>query len=123
MTRSLFVGVAALLAAAVSAGWAGTAEAQSYGFATFSAVVKANGVTARSSGVQKSTHSGTGLYLIDFLREVNTCSIVGGPRGVQGGQVSVTDVSGNPKQIKVRTFSRAGQAADLSFVVLVNCAS
>lgn len=123
MTRSLFIGPAVLLVTVISAGCAGTAAAQSYGFATFSAVVNKNGGTLRSSGVLNSSHSSTGTYFINFVRAVDTCSILAGPRGGGGGQVSVAEVVGKPKQVRVRTFSRSGQLADLHFVVLVSCAS
>jgi hypothetical protein len=113
----------ALLATAVSGMWIAKCEAQSFGFATFSALVNSQGRTVRGLGVQSSARSALGVYTIEFTREVDSCFIVATPRGANGGQASVQEVGQNPNQVRVRTFSRTGQSADLAFVVLVSCAS
>jgi hypothetical protein len=101
----------------------GACAAQSFGFANFSAEVNANGSTQRSLGVQNSTRSSTGIYVINFTRDVDGCFIVAGPHGAIGGQASVQSVATDPRRIRVYTFSRTGQPANRAFVVLVNCAS
>ncbi len=100
-----------------------TVSAQSYGFAAFSAVVAKSGTTTRSSGVQSSTRLKKGSYLVVFSRPVNSCAYTASPVGKKGGQASVQPVGGQPAQIRVYTFNKAGKPANSGFVVQVSCSS
>ena len=112
--------LSALLVAGMCVPWAGTARAQS-DFAVLSADINANGTADVGSGLASSTRSATGTYLLTFARKVSACSLVAAPRGSGGGQAS-TRQTANPKRIQVKTFSKAGQAANLAFTVIANCA-
>jgi hypothetical protein len=112
--------LSALLVAATCVPWAGTARAES-DVAVLSADINADGTADVDSGLASSTRSATGTYLLIFARKVSACSLVGAPRGSGGGQVS-TSQTANPKRIRVKTFSKTGQAANLGFTVIVNCA-
>lgn len=107
------------LAAAVPAGPA--AWAQGFGFAQFSAVVTASGVTKRSLGVKKSTRTGVGRYEIKFMRKVDKCAFVASLRGTGGGQVSIDADDGSHKVLKISTFNSSGKRANKPFAVLVSC--
>jgi hypothetical protein len=113
---------AILIASVASLGLIGTAEADSYGFATFSASVNPKGNVLRSSGVQSSVRNNVGSYVVTFSRAVNTCTFVGSPIGSEGGQVSV-QVSKDTNKLRVSTFSNGGVRADLGFALLVSCSS
>jgi hypothetical protein len=112
-----------LLAAAACAGVVGTAHAQSFGFASFSAEINANGTTKRGVGIKNSKRTTQGIYQINFMRDVVICSIVASPRGKAGGQISVAKIASIPHRIRLYTYSRTGQAANMHFTVLVNCTS
>ena len=111
------------LATGLAAACSAPAIAQSPGFASFSAVVAANGNTVRSLGVQASSNTGTGKYVIEFTRLINGCAYLAGPTGAGGGQASAAPVRGQPKKIEVSTFNRTGVAANSTFTVLVSCPS
>ena len=112
---------AALLA--LVAIFAGPASAESFGSATFHALVSPTGVVARGSGVKAVTHPSVGRYLVQFRRSVNvsTCVYTATPHGAYGGQASVQVVPGKPDTIAVFTFSKAGVPANLYFNLLVSC--
>lgn len=112
-----------LVFAAAVIGSAGIADAASFGFATFSAVITSKGGTARSSGVQSSSRTAKGKYLISFSRPVNKCSYAAVPLGKAGGQASASPVKKKKKQLAVYTFSKTGAAVDTSFSILVSCSS
>jgi hypothetical protein len=110
-----------LLAAAVCAGATGPALAQSFGFASFSAEINANGLTAQGLGIQNSARTGLGLYIVNFMRDVTVCAIVASPRGTAGGQISAVKTANNPNRVRFYAFSRTGQPTNLNFTVLVSC--
>jgi hypothetical protein len=115
----------AMLTAALCGILTGPASAQSFGFATFHALVTAPGVVARGSGVKALTHPSVGRYLVQFTRRVNAtaCVYTATPQGALGGQASVQVVAGKPDTIAVYTFSKAGVAANLAFNLVVSCSS
>jgi hypothetical protein len=113
----------ALLTAAVCATFAGPASAQSFGFATFHALVTAQGVAARAAGVQAVTRPSIGRYRVQFTRQVNinACVFAATPFGASGGQASTQPVPGQPDTVAVFTFSRTGVPANIPFSLVVSC--
>lgn len=117
IATTVAVGLATLLAVS---GLPAT-KAWSFGFATFSAVVNPNGNTARGAGVQSSSRTSEGRYVVRFTRNVKKCAFVASVKGKNGGQASVTPVPNKGRRLRVDTFSKNGQRTDLSFVLLVSC--
>ena len=112
----------AVLAGLICATVAGPASAQSFGFATFHAIVSGAGVVYRASGIKSVTHQSAGRYVVKFTRSVITCTFTATPWGANGGQVSVQRVSGQPVDaITVFTFSRTGVRSNLTFNLMVGC--
>jgi hypothetical protein len=97
-----------------------TADAQTLGFANFSAVIKANGDTVIGLGVQRSTRVSAGVYRIIFTRHVTNCAIVASPHGRLGGQASVRKTA-NPARVLVYTFSNGGQPRNRAFNIIASC--
>jgi hypothetical protein len=110
-----------VLAAAFCTACIFPAKAQGLGFASFSALIDADGTTTRGLGVQASSNTAAGRYTIEFTRPVNRCAYVASPYGNAAGQVSVTPVAGQTRKIGVRTFNKVGAAANSAFMVLVSC--
>lgn len=110
------------LGACVAASAAG-AQGFGFGFANFSAVVTAHGVVTVGSGIQSSTRTARGVYVIVFTRDVSSCAIVASPRGTAGGQVSISQPPNHPTRITVSTFSKTGAATDLTFALVASCSS
>jgi hypothetical protein len=112
----------ALLVGAVCATFAGPASAQGFGFATFHTIVNAAGFPARGSGIEAITRPSVGRYVVQFTRAVNTCAYAATPYGVNGGQVSVQRLAGQPADtITVFTFARSGPPANIHFSLMVSC--
>src|SRR5262245_57528381 len=101
------------------------AQAQSLGFASFSAAIDRNGATTFGVGVQSSSRTRGGVYVIEFRRDLTSCIMVASVRERQVGFASVQHpVKGLPGNVvKVFTFSPAGAPTNLSFNLLVNCIS
>lgn len=113
--RSLAVAAACLTAALATA-----AEAQTY-TAQYFAVINANGATARSSGVESSTRTSTGIYQIVFNRtQLRNCAVTASLLGTAPGSLSM-QVPATGKTATVRTFSKAGAAANRAFHMTVLC--
>lgn len=113
-----------ILAVAACVAMIGTAHAQSFGFGTFSALINADGSTVFASGIQASTKTATGKYLITFTRPVApNCVFVTSPRGNTGGQTSTNHTGLGPTQIQVSTFDAKGVAANLPFSLIATCSS
>jgi hypothetical protein len=110
----LFTGAALLAAAAVS-------PAQAEGFATYHAVVLPTGATQIGSGVMSSTKTATGSYTVTFSRSVTGCAYFTTVRGGTPGFTAANIGTGNKDSVVVKTFSKTGAAADLSFYLLVQC--
>jgi hypothetical protein len=112
----------AVLAGAVCAIVAGPASAQSFGFATFHAVVNVTNLAARGSGVKVVTRPAVGRFDVKFTRPVTACTYTATPWGANGGQASVQRVAGQPADtITVFTFSRTGVPANIHFNLMVSC--
>lgn len=94
------------------------------------AVVSSTGTVVRHSGSALVTAAklGTGVYEVTFSKDVSGCAYVATigdtARAAPGpGQISVSgDVDGgNPNDVQVRTFDKAGAAADSSFHLYASC--
>jgi len=110
----------AFLATALCCVGATAPDAQTLGFANFSAVIQANGNTLLGLGVQGSAQLSAGVYRVVFKREVTNCAIVASPHGSRGGQASVRRTA-NPNRVLVYTFLNSGQARNLPFNIIVTC--
>ncbi len=114
--RTLAVGVTCLTAAIATT----AAEAQTY-TAQYFAVINANGATARSSGVDSSTRPSTGVYQVVFNRpELRNCAVTASLLGTVPGMLSM-QVPVNGKTATIRTFTKAGAAANRAFQMTVLC--
>lgn len=122
MNTILKAAVAAGLLAAVSAPASTPAEAQGFGYASYSARIRADGATVRGNGVQASARTGLGVYWIEFPRDVTNCFYTATPLGNAGGSISINNFPGNNARRRVSTFSRTGAKADMAFSVMVRCA-
>lgn len=114
-----FIAAIAIASSLTFVAAAPSAQAQGFGFATFSAVVKANGQTARGSGVQNSKRDSVGTYVVTFTRRITKCTYAASPQGKFGGQASVTATT--KKKIRVDTFNKDGVRANKGFTLLVSC--
>ena len=96
------------------------------------AVVNSDGTIARASSsavtVGDAHVVGSGVYEIDFGKDVHACEYQAtlggtGTAAVPAGQITVTgDTDGDsPNDVTVSTFNSAGVATDGSFHVLVTC--
>jgi hypothetical protein len=90
------------------------------------AVLNSDGSLLRGKAVASTSHIGTGLYDVRFLRNISSCAWTGtvgfGTFGGSTGpsEISVTGRSATNNGLFVQTFSGAS-AADLPFTVLVVC--
>jgi hypothetical protein len=95
------------------------------------AAVGATGTLIRESDstVQTASHPGTGGYLITFTKDITGCIWIAGiaqdasATPPAPGLTTVTAVTGNSKQVEVRTYNSAGTLTDAPFQLTVNCAS
>ena len=83
----------------------------------------AMGQSFRATGVLSL---GTGIYQVDFDRNITNCSYVAGPGdpGVGGGNagfVAVTQRSGDVNGLFIRTFDTVGTGLARNFFVHVMC--
>lgn len=96
------------------------------------AVVNSDGTIARASSTAVTVSDahvvGSGVYEIDFGKDVHACEFQAtlggtGTAAVPAGQITVTgDTDGDsPNDVTVSTFNSAGVATDGSFHVLVTC--
>lgn len=97
--------------------------AQSYGYATYSALLNAAGTAVRSSGVTASSRPSTGTYNVTFSRPVNVCVFVASIFNASPGYATVQNKAGDIFTIVVTTYSGTGTATNLSFSMIVSCAS
>ena len=85
----------------------------------------ADATVDNSSGSVTAASIGTGLYEVDFGRNISACTAVAtiGPSGASSaaGQVNVADRSGNAEAVFVDTNNTAGTGADLPFRLVVVC--
>jgi hypothetical protein len=112
----------ALLAASVCAIIAGPASAQSFGFATFHAVVNGTTLVARGSGVKAVTRPAVGKYNVQFARNISACTYIATPWSSTGGQATIFRLAAQPADtLTVLTFTRTGVAANIHFNLMVSC--
>lgn len=111
--------ISALAAASLLAST--SAQAQSFGFATFSAFILSDGTLVRSSGVAASTRTGTGRYEVTFTRAVDKCVAVASVMGVFPGYATPFFKGGTTTTIGVRTFNSAGVLTDSRTNLIVSC--
>ena len=94
---------------------------------TYTAVVDAGGTLARGRGATGTLHNDTGIYEVDFAKDVTACgytATIGLPGTTDSsdpGTVAVAGRSGTPDGIYVQTFDRKGHPADLGFHAIVTC--
>lgn len=83
-------------------------------------------LASSSSGGVTSGRFIAGQYQVDFGRNVSGCAFVAsigaaGVGGSNGGEIDVTDRSGNVEAVFVRTHNSAGTATDEPFQLVVVC--
>ena len=94
---------------------------------TFNAVVNFDGTLARGRGATGVLHTDTGIYEVDFTKDVSACGytasigLTGTTGGSDPGTVTVVGRSGTPKGVYIQTFDRKGHAADLGFHLILAC--
>lgn len=93
--------------------------AQSYGFATYDAVIGSGGAIFTNSGVQSVAKTSTGVYQITFSRPIAPCVAVTSLIGVTPGFATWQRVANTI--IRVNTFSKVGVVADQNFSIIVTC--
>lgn len=102
-------------------------DVQGYYIRPLYVLVNPNGSVQGSSRLNGIQKQGTGLYLVDFQVDTDTCSrsvTVGRSRtidpasaGFGTAQISTTDAN----QINVQTYDTAGNLADRAFLLEVTC--
>jgi hypothetical protein len=92
------------------------------------AQINSNGTVANSSGgVSAFQPFGAGTYQVSFGRDVSNCAATASvgnanPGGASGSVVQVTDRSGSPQSLFVRTSNREGDTdTDKPFHLIVVC--
>jgi hypothetical protein len=90
------------------------------------AQVNADASIANSSGGVSGIHTGTGVYEVDFGRDISNCAFVAtqgeaGVGGAGGAILGVTDRAGNPNGIFATTRTDANVLADRAFQLVVVC--
>ena len=90
------------------------------------AVISNVGATVRGRGTASSAQSGPGQYVVVFDRDVRTCAYFAtlgdeSAAGPGNGQISVTSAAANVNGVRVVTRDSAGDFANRSFHLLVNC--
>jgi hypothetical protein len=94
---------------------------------SFIAVVDADGTLARGRGATGTVHTDTGIYEVDFKKDVSACGYTAtiGMSGEAGGSppgtVTVVGRSGTPNGVYIQTFNQKGHAADLGFHLILAC--
>jgi hypothetical protein len=91
------------------------------------AVVDSDGTFARGMGVTGAIHLETGVYEVDFVKNITACGYTAtiGLSGTAGasdpGTVTVVGRSDNNKALYIQTFNAKGKPADLGFHAIVQC--
>jgi hypothetical protein len=94
---------------------------------TYNAVVDSDGTLARGRGATGVLHNNTGIYEVDFTKDVSACgytasiglSVTVG--GSAPGTVAVVSRSGTPNGVYIQTFDNKGHASDLGFHLILSC--
>jgi hypothetical protein len=90
------------------------------------AVVSDTGQLVRGQGATSAEQLGTGLYHVNFNRNLSQCSWVGqigsgDATPVIYGEMSIFLQNGNPNGLFVQTASSSGVLADRHFHLMVHC--
>jgi hypothetical protein len=101
-------------------------DVQGYYVPELMAVVASNGNLIRGNGAPSVTREATGVYRVNFNRDVTGCAFTGGLNDTGTGFGSAGDIAmatnGNsPNGVYVQTFNVAGTAADADFHLVVTC--
>jgi hypothetical protein len=90
------------------------------------AQVNADSTIANSSGSYTSVHIGTGVYEVDFGRDISACAFVmtqgeAGAGGAVGAITGVTDRAGNANAVFATVRTDANVLVDRAFQLVVVC--
>lgn len=91
------------------------------------AVVNSDGSLARGIGATGATQLGTGVYEVDFVKNITACGYTAtiGLSGTAGasdpGTIAVVGRSDNAKALYIQVFNSKGKPADLGFHLIVQC--
>jgi hypothetical protein len=90
------------------------------------AVVSSAGNIVRGNGSAQADKEGTGVYRVNFNRNVSGCAFTGGLHDAGTGNGTEGDIAiagngNNPNGVYVQTYNEAGAAADSEFHVVVTC--
>lgn len=91
------------------------------------AVIKADGKTVSSRGLDSAERTGEGRYRLSFARDVRDCAYstaLASPKGqsVKPGIVAAEWIIGNLHDIAVKTFTLDGVPKDRPFHLTLACA-
>ena len=97
-----------------------------YSIAPLSALVNSTAALAGGSRATTSDHYGTGLYLVEFDRDITHCSFsatLDGPTGfIEAEDVNVSvDGITNAETVGVGTYNTSGTSTDEAFRLTVTC--
>ena len=104
---------------------ASASKKKSHGGVLF-AVVRIDGILVRGKGATGATQLGTGMYEVDFSRDVTQCGYTAtlGDPGASSegpGEISTASLDGNPKGVFVETFNSSGSLTSHDFHLQVAC--
>ena len=99
----------------------GAAQAQSYGFATYSARINYVGLVVFSNGVKSVNHTGSGMFDVVFARDVSMCVPVASIYNVTPGYLDIALKSGTTDTLTVGTYATSGVPTDRAFTIIVTC--
>jgi hypothetical protein len=94
---------------------------------SYTAVVDADGTLERGRGATGIVHVNTGIYEVDFTKDVTACGYtatigLSGDTGASDpGTVAVVGRSGTPKGVYIQTFDKKGHPLDLGFHLILAC--
>lgn len=123
LTRRLHGGINhAIFGLAAASLFAATgAQAQSFGFATYNALILGNGTLVRSSGVSAATRVSAGRYEITFSRPVVNCIAIASIVSALPAYATSIVKGGTNNTIIVRTFNPTGVLTDFNAGLIVSC--
>jgi hypothetical protein len=90
------------------------------------AIIQSNASVVGSSGGVTATQEGTGMYLVDFHRDITPCA-VSATVGLVGegfppvGYANTSELIGVPSKLFVGTKNAAGALADNDFHLVIVC--
>ena len=98
-----------------------SAQAQSFGFATYNALLLGNGTLVRSNGVSAAARVSAGRYEITFSRPVVNCIAIASVVSAQPAYATSIVKGGTNNTIIVRTFNPTGVLTDFNAGLIVSC--